>query len=642
MKSLHRLALILTVATVVILTAAQDAAAQPPAAVSVVVGHDTGFDVLRQWNEAVDRMLRTGDLGVASRLDDRKVPGRAHEYLAQAIDGVPVVGGGVARQLDAAGVTVSLLGTLHQGIDADTTPTLSPTDAAFNLERALGGRIVADRRPVLVVLPLPDGSYALSYRITASDGRVYFADAREGQILHVADAFRSQSAVGAGTGFRGQRRKLGTTRVGSRFQAHDRLRPAEIVTIDLRFNVDRWVRLLFEHFEGGLPSGVPVWNADDVASDADNDWDDAAVVEAHAYTGWTYDYLYSRHGWQGLDGVNGRIFSIVNVDFGAPNAIAVTPPFGPEGTGVYVFGRATDDASEEPLTSLEVVAHELMHGVTHFSVSRRTGDPLGLGTDLPSSTRLGPESFTTREGETFTCDPEFLWCIDGRFVLSSAQGGAVNEAYSDIVGKSVGFFHEDAGATADYVVGGEQTFGPLRSLADPGSISIFDGFPFPDAYRNRYEFAIFRNTLLTTTNRSYAGVDLGDEPEDWEYAGVVFVDGEFAFLLPGGSGYGGEHWNSTILSHAFYLAIEGGANRTTGLSVEGVGDAGRGEVERIFFRAMTDLMPSATSLPLTANAIRQAAADLAAGSEAQRAIAQALVAVGLSSTQDVATASPFR
>ena len=159
----------------------------------------------------------------------------------------------------------------------------------------------------------------------------------------------------------------------------------------------------------------------------------------------------------------------------------------------------------------------------------------------------------------------------------------MNETYSDIVGKSVGFFHEDAGATADYVVGSDQTFGPLRSLVDPGSISIFDGFPFPDAYRNRYEFAIFRNTLFTTTNRRMR----------------VSTSGT------------------------------GGANRTTGLSVEGVGDAGRGEVERIFFRAITDLMPSATSLPLAADAISAGATDLAGGSEAQRAIAQALAAAGL-------------
>ena len=84
-----------------------------------------------------------------------------------------------------------------------------------------------------------------------------------------------------------------------------------------------------------------------------------------------------------------------------------------------------------------------------------------------------------------------------------------------------------------------------------------------------------------------------------------------------------------ILSHAFYLAIEGGSNRTTGRTVQGVGGVGRGEVERIFLRAMTDLMPAATSFPIAAAVIRQSAADLAAGSAAQHAIDQALRAVGL-------------
>ena len=34
---------------------------------------------------------------------------------------------------------------------------------------------------------------------------------------------------------------------------------------------------------------------------------------------------------------------------------------------------------------------------------------------------------------------------------------------------------------------------------------------------------------------------------------------------------GGVHINSGIPNHAFYLAIEGGTNRTSGLSVQGVG-----------------------------------------------------------------------
>ena len=55
-------------------------------------------------------------------------------------------GGGVARQLDAAGVTVSLLGTLRQDLDVDATPTLSTADAALSLEQAQGERVVADRQ----------------------------------------------------------------------------------------------------------------------------------------------------------------------------------------------------------------------------------------------------------------------------------------------------------------------------------------------------------------------------------------------------------------------------------------------------------------------------------------------------------------
>ena len=89
---------------------------------------------------------------------------------------------------------------------------------------------------------------------------------------------------------------------------------------------------------------------------------------------------------------------------------------------------------------------------------------------------------------------------------------------------------------------------------------------------------------------------------------------------------------SGILSHAFYLAIEGGQNRSTGLTVQGVGATNRHQVERAFFRAMTHLMPARTSFHMTAAVIRQSAVDLfGAGSATHRAIDQALNAVGLRS-----------
>ena len=55
--------------------------------------------------------------------------------------------------------------------------------------------------------------------------------------------------------------------------------------------------------------------------------------------------------------------------------------------------------------------------------------------------------------------------------------------------------------------------------------------------------------------------------------------------------YGGVHSNSGIANHAFYLAIEGGVNRTSGLAVQGVGATNREKIEQVFYRAFTTLLP---------------------------------------------------
>ena len=629
MRTAPRLAIAAALAGVALMATEQDAAAQESAVLSISAGQALGVDELRQWDVTVDGMARTGELVVMSRLGDASLEGRTHEYLAQYFAGIPVFGGGVSRQLDAGGVTVSLFGTLHQGIDVNIAPALSGAQVAALLEDMHGGEVLAGGQPALGILPLPGGSYALTYVVPMSDRRFYFASAADGQVLHTIDASRTQAAIGAGTGYKGDRKKLGTTRSGDRFEAHDTTRPGENVTLDARFNVDRLDRLVEDHMLDGLPEGEPAWTADDVASDADNDWDDPAVVDVHAHTGWTYDYLSQQHGWEGLDGENGRILSIVNLGF--RNAFFVSPPYGPEGTGVLAYGRAEFPTDEEPWTNLDTVAHEMMHGVTHHAVRRRTGSPFGLVNAYPASFRLGPRSFTDHEGRHYRCQTtrvavnlltpdgperrEFpALCIDGQFILGSRQGGAVNEAYSDLIAQAVEFFHEDAGATADYLVEGDQELPVLRSPVDPRSVPLSPRAPqllYPDHYRDRYEFAL---------------LEFGDE--FFIYSQFLFVDRRYVARLSR-LGYGAEHWNSTILSHAFYLAIEGGTNRTSGVTVDGVGGDNRAAIEAIFFRAMRDLMPAAGWFPITAAVLRQAAADLYPGSAAQRAIDQALRAVGL-------------
>ena len=337
----------------------------------------------------------------------------------------------------------------------------------------------------------------------------------------------------------------------------------------------------------------------------DNDWDDPAVVGAHAYAGWFYDYFAKRHGWEGVDGSNMRSILMVNDEIA--NAFFWYPPFGPEGTGAFSFGNYMG----EPFTWLDIVGHELMHAVTHFSVSERTGNPDGLfNVAFPIGWRLGPKGFTTRGGTTYTCSTARFpgWvvtpdgrlekglvqamCIDGRFVLGYAGAGAIHEGYSDIFGESLGFFYRDQGVSADYEYLGDAEFGPVRFLNDPKQRMD------PDHYRDRYEFAV-------TVSGGY-----------WDYSEFAFIDGRFVGST-GEHSYGGDHWNSLILSHAYYLAVEGGTHGSSGVVVDGVGDSNRAEMERMFFRAMRDLMPSMATLPMAAAIIRQSAADLAPGSAAR-------------------------
>ena len=617
-----RLVIVVTMAVIVLTVTGRDATSQESSAVSVAIG--SAVDVvgaLRRWDAHVDGMTRRGDLVIVSRVNDGSVDGRTHEYLAQYFLGIPVHGGGVSRQVDGGGVTVSLFGTLHDGIDVDARPVLSGRDVAARLDQMHGGTLVSGGEPFLLVLPRPDGSYALAYRVVMNDGYFYFADARDGRLLYRAPGIRSQSAAGVGTDFQGNRRKLSTSRTERGFEAYDRMRPAELVTLDVRFNILRSWELIVDHFVYNMRPGEGIWTRDDVAVDSDNNWGgNPAVVGAHSYTGWGYDYFFERHGWEGIDGANGRTFTMVN-DARFEAAVAL-PPLGPEGKGLFIYGWSSD--LREPITSLDVVGHELMHGVTHYSVSKRTGATFGLFNNFPVGTRLGPKSFVDYDGQTRTCDttrlagwvlgPEGLerglvpaWCIDGRFVMGADEAGAIHEGYSDIFGEALGFFYKDQGVTADYLVEGDQKEGPVRSLGDP-SFS-YD----PDAYRDRFQFAL---TL--------------DEDGFWDFSGLVFVRDQFVGSLDREVfGYGGDHWNSLILSHAFYLAVEGGMHRSSGVVVRGVGGGNRADIERIFFRAMTNMMPSSASLGLAAAVIRQSAADLAPGRDAQRAIEEALQAVGL-------------
>jgi bacillolysin len=496
----------------------------------------------REWSGRVDRLLASGELAVRMTRDDTMIPGRRHERLEQFHRGVPVFGGELVRQSDAAS-TLTVFGTFYDGIDVDVAPRLGPAEVEARLA-ARGGRPFESRGgPELGVLPLADGGYRLAWRVRAffekeMDVRQVFLDAATGAVLREYSDLRTQAA-GLGTGVLGDKQKLSVSTGGAGYTTSDRLRPPAISTYDFRFDVNRLI--LFLNADGSPSNLKPA----DLGTDADNVWTDGALVDAHVYAGFTYDYYYRRFGRHGLDDNNIAIHGITHAlrrdDWRQWSLGTILTFFANAiylGDGVMYYG----DGLPSNVTlygqhvnymagALDVVAHELSHGVTQY-----------------------------------TSNLEY-----------ESEPGALDEAFSDIMATGVEFYFQPE--KADYLAG-EDVFTPggLRSLQNPMASG------YPDHYSVRYR---------------------------------------------GGQDNGGVHINSTIVSHAFYLAIEGGRHRL-GATVRGVGGANREQIEKVFYRGFTMyLTPTATFAQARAATI-QAARDLyQPGSAAETAVIQAWNAVGV-------------
>ncbi len=408
----------------------------------------------------------------------------------------------------------------------------------------------------LVVLPLSDG-YHLAYygqALVGGEPINVYVDANSGALLQRYSEFISE--IGTGTGAYGDTKKVSSTAASGAFLADDKLRPAEITTYDMKGNLSRMTALF---------GGAVTPSTTDIALSPNDVWTDSTVVDAQVYAGWYYDYMYKRFGRQGLNGQNVRIALFTHpaslANFGAASTSTIGTYYlnaefcgscGPNACGAVEFGDGAPTGyfgggvAFKPFSAaLDVVAHELTHGVTAAS-ARLNGFPF-------------------------------------------SEAGALNEAFSDMFGVSTAFNYLPPGNAplqASYTEG--------RDLTVPGGAFV----PALGSYFARS----MANPVSTLDPDHYSLRVLGGDP----------------------------HYNATIATHAFYLAIEGGTNRVSKLPVQGVGAASRDQIEKSFFRALTVLMPSNSNFGLTRLATIQAATDLyGSGSAAVRAITQAWDAVGV-------------
>ncbi len=142
---------------------------------------------------------------------------------------------------------------------------------------------------------------------------------------------------------------------------------------EVMFTVDSLQANAFEmvkHYEDGSIS-FSTFNelTNSVISSNNNSWTDQAAVDCHWGTEKTLDYFLEHHDHKGLDNEGGEV--LVNVH-------AQDPLFGgPMANAYYIGGTINigdgnaDTPITVPLSSLDIVAHELVHGVKFCKLDLR-------------------------------------------------------------------------------------------------------------------------------------------------------------------------------------------------------------------------------------------------------------------------------
>ncbi|HPX76365.1 MAG TPA: M4 family metallopeptidase [Bacteroidales bacterium] len=167
--------------------------------------------------------------------------------------------------------------------------------------------------------------------------------------------------------------------------------------------------------------------------DDDNIWNnvnaqlDEYATDAHFATASTYDYFYTVHGRNSIDDDGHALWSYIHfdlIDYGF-------------GTNVNAFWNGSwmtygdGDETITPLTTVDICAHEITHGLTTHTAGLNYQD----------------------------------------------ESGALNEAFSDIFGTAVEFYAKPD--DANYLIGSEIGI-VMRSIADPNSTGK------PDTYQGNY------------------------------------------------------------------------------------------------------------------------------------------------------------
>ncbi|QGQ99602.1 hypothetical protein EHS13_34440 [Paenibacillus psychroresistens] len=304
------------------------------------------------------------DLNVIKKDSDSQ--GKQHYLLQQSYKGIPVYGKYMRAHVDSSNqlyaITNQSIPELND-ITLDTTPAISSSQASAALVTAveqaigqpitLGGNIgprqLTDPTAELIIYPV-DNQYLLAYRVKLEylqpsynqwDG---FIDANTGAVLNKNSQLEHFDAIGIGTGFYNDKKMLNIFQeTNGSYNLQDKTKPMYQNINNLETGVIATYDIQ-KQFEG------PVWSNSVFFTDSD-------AVDAHYNAGLVYDYYRDKLNRNSIDDNGMDILSYVNVG-------AIDNAYWDGYEMLYGDGSTTFSCLS---CALDVVAHELTHGVTQYT-----------------------------------------------------------------------------------------------------------------------------------------------------------------------------------------------------------------------------------------------------------------------------------
>jgi bacillolysin len=360
---------------------------------------------------------------------------RQHFRFAQSYRGLAVWPAEVLVHLDADGNIDLVDGAfVPTPSTLDIQPKLNAGDAAHTARNSISGAVNAEiGTPELMIYGALDKPARLAWKMKANlslDERwTVVVDALNGEVLAALSDVQHEKVVGSGQDLKGITRPLNLWRSnGLNYMVDTGKAMFDATSIPPNPDATRGAIIVTDARNlpaTSEPQSIPSLNLVTSGS-ANSGWLRDAVSAAFNFSN-VYDYYFARFGRNSINGQGGNINATVRLGRNFNNAFWSTE------LNSMFFGDAMPFAG-----ALDVVGHELTHGVTAYSAN----------------------------------------------LIYHNQPGALNEAFSDIFGEMVEAYAQ--GAT-DWTIGGDLG-SPFRSLKNPSAISTTLG-PYPSKMSEYYRLA---------------------------------------------------------------------------------------------------------------------------------------------------------